>query len=124
MRKLFLLTSLLSVLLFPFTLFAVDCTKPIHTFFSNISADANATACTFTTTTGLSTMKAEATSWGSGTIKMQSQSPNGTWVDMGVSCTANCQKAFRESVNTSIRAVLTGATSPTGVYVYITGNNN
>jgi len=60
------------------------------TLLSNASATGSAVAWPG----GRGVFMAEAT-WGGGTVKLQMQTPNGTWIDVdGASLTANGTKAF------------------------------
>lgn len=60
-----------------------------------------------------------ATSFGGGTVKVQTLGVDGvTWIDV-VSQTSNSQSAFRAPAGATIKQTLTGATSPVGVYAAI-----
>lgn len=60
-----------------------------------------------------------ATSFGGGTVKVQTLGPDGvTWTDL-ISQTGNGQSTFRAPAGATIKQTLTGATSPVGVYAMI-----
>lgn len=84
------------------------------TLLSNASADGSSVDWPG----GTGVMYAEAT-WGGGTVKLQTQSPNGTWMDVGagVTFTANGIGGFLLPAG-PIRATCATATA---VYAYVVG---
>lgn len=93
-------------------------TAPYTPLLNAVSANANGSDAVWPG--GAGCFMVQATSYGGGTVKLQFKLPNGNYVDVGtdVTMTADGVGGFNLPQGT-IRATLTGATSPSGLSAFV-----